>query len=153
MWYLETKAFSTRMFAISCFHGVGGREVPNYRKHHYGWMFLKISTAAVVSKISSFPSLCSSKVQMAIEADIKRQSLPWAHRTETQQATYEMLDSSGVKRVFNYSALCSGIAFLAKQRGKRCFLTGSNWIRPLPPRSPRTKAILPHRRNYFKLVS
>lgn len=34
------------------------------------------------------------------------------------------LISSGVKRVFNYSALDSGITFLPKQQGRNGFLTG-----------------------------
>lgn len=44
---------------------------------------------------------------------------------------------SAIKRVFNYSAVDSGITFLTKQQGKRCFLTGSGGFLPA---SPRTKA-------------
>lgn len=91
----------------------------------------------------------SPEVQTTIETGIQRQLLPPSPEDRRLSMLHmKHLISSGVKRVFNYLALDSGITFLQKQQGRNGFLTGLDKV---PHHQPQDQEpFLSHRGSYFK---
>lgn len=115
-----------------------------------GWIFVRLLMLLFSKRCLAFLPFAPLRFQLQLKLILKGNHYPKPRGQGLSRPHMRRLISSGVKRVFNYSALDSGITFLAKQQGRRRFLTGSDRFLPT---GPRTKAISPHRRSYFKLVS